>query len=209
MLLTVVFEKTLESPLDCKETKPVHPKGNQSWICTGRTDVEAPILQPPDVKSWLLRKDPDAGKDWRQEEHGMTEDEMVGWHPWPDGHEFEQTLGVGDGQGSLACCGPWVERVRHVWVTEQQQTIENLVCHHSQLQSIEIICFYLSAFPWLPHTINICVFHVHLWVLKFWLAGTLKDPDCTQRLAVWSNSHIILSPSIPSWHSASKLNVHL
>ena len=86
---TVVLEKTLESPLDSKEIKPVHPKGNQLWIFTGRTDAEAPILWPPDVKNWLIGKDPDAGKDWRQEEKGMTEDEMVGWHHRFDGHKFE------------------------------------------------------------------------------------------------------------------------
>ena len=95
------------NPLDCKEIKPVHPKGNQSWIFIGRTDAETPIFWPPDVKNWLLRKDPDAGKDWRQEEKGTTEDEMVGWHHQLDGHEIEQALGVGDGQGSLACCSPW------------------------------------------------------------------------------------------------------
>ena len=91
---TVVLEKTLESPLDCMEIKPVHPKGDQSWILIGRTDpeAEAPILWPLDAKNWLLAKDPDAGKDWRQEEKGMTEDEMVGWHHWLDGHEFEQAL---------------------------------------------------------------------------------------------------------------------
>ena len=90
-LWTVVLEKTLESPLDWKEIQPVHPKGNQSWIFTGRTDAEAktPILWPPDAKNWLIGKDPDAGKDWRQEEKGTTEDEMVGWHHWLDGHEFE------------------------------------------------------------------------------------------------------------------------
>ena len=106
---TVVLEKTLESPLDCKEIKPVNPKENQSWIFIGKTDVEAetPILWPPDVKNWLIGKDPDAGKDWGWEEKGMTEDEMVGWHHQLDGHEFEQTLGDGDGQGSLACCSPW------------------------------------------------------------------------------------------------------
>ena len=88
---TVVLEKTLESPLDCKEIQQVHPKRNQSWIFIGRTDVEAetPILRPPDVKSWLIWKDPDAGKDWRQEEKGMTEDEMAGWHHGLNGHEFE------------------------------------------------------------------------------------------------------------------------
>ena len=108
---TVVLEKTLESPLDCKEVKPVNPKGNKSWIFIGRTDAEAEtsILWPPDAKSWLIGKDPDAGKDWRQEVKGMTEDEIVGWHHWLDGHhlEFEQAPGVGDGQGSLACCSPW------------------------------------------------------------------------------------------------------
>ena len=95
---TVVLEKTLESPLDCKEIQPVHPKG-QSWVFIGRTDVEAetPIFWPLDVESWFIWKDPDAGKDWGQEEKGMTEDEMVGWHHWHNGHGFGWTLGVGDG----------------------------------------------------------------------------------------------------------------
>ena len=103
---TVVLEKTLESPLDCKEIQPVHPKGDQSWVFIGGTDVETetPILWPPDAKNWLTGKNPDAGKDWRQEEKGMTEDEMVVWHHRVDGHEFEQVPGVGDGQGSQACC---------------------------------------------------------------------------------------------------------
>ena len=105
----VVFKKTLESPLDCKEIQPVYPKGNQSWIFIGNTDaeVETPILWPPDVKNWLTGKDPDAGKDWRWKSKGTTEDELVGWHYWLDGREFEQALGVSDGQGGLACCGPW------------------------------------------------------------------------------------------------------
>ena len=108
-LWTVVLEKTFESPLDCKEIKSVNPKGNQSWIFIGRTDAEAEvlILWPPDAKNWLTGKDPDAGKDWRQEEKVMTEDEIVGWHHWLNGHGFEQALGVGDGQGSLAGCSPW------------------------------------------------------------------------------------------------------
>ena len=106
---TVVLEKTLESPLDWKEIQPVHPKGDQSWVFIGRIDAEAetPILWPPDVKNWLIGKDPDVGKDWRQEEKGTTEDEMVGWHHWFDGHEFEQGPGVGDGQESLVFCSPW------------------------------------------------------------------------------------------------------
>ena len=117
---TVMLEKTLESPLDCKEIQPVHPKGNKSWIFIGRTDAEAetPILWSPDAKNWLIWKDPDTGKDGRQEEKGITEDEMVGWHHRLNGHEFEQALWVGDGQGSLACCSPWCYRVRHDWATE-------------------------------------------------------------------------------------------
>ena len=95
--------------LNCKEIKPVNPKGNQSWIFTGRTDAEAetPIPWPPAAKSWLIGKDPDAGKDWREEKKGVTENEVIGWHVRLDGHEFEQALGVGDGQGSLARCSPW------------------------------------------------------------------------------------------------------
>ena len=106
---TVVLEKTLESPLDCKEIKPVHPKGDQSRIFTGRTDADAvaPGLWPPDVKSWLTGKDPEAGKDWRQEEKGATEDKTVGWHHRLNGYEFEQAPGVAAGQGSLVCCSPW------------------------------------------------------------------------------------------------------
>ena len=109
---TVVLEKTLDSPLDCKEIQPVHPNGDQSWVFIGRTDVEAetPVLWPPDAKSWLIWKDPDAGNDWGQEEKGMTEDEMVGWHHQLNGHGFEWTLGIGDGQGGLACCSSWGNR---------------------------------------------------------------------------------------------------
>ena len=106
---TVVLEKTLASPLDCKEIQPVHPKGDQSWVFIGRTDVKAeiPILWPPDAKSWLIGKDPDVGKDWGQEEKGTREDEMVGQHHWLNGHGFGWTLGVGDGQGGLVCCSSW------------------------------------------------------------------------------------------------------
>ena len=106
---TVVLEKTLESHLDSKEIKPVNPKENQPWVFIGRTDTEpeAPILWPPDVKSWPIGKDPDAGKDWGQEKKGEKEDEMVGWHDQLNGHEFEQTLGDSEEQGSLACCSPW------------------------------------------------------------------------------------------------------
>ena len=103
------MEKILESPLDCKEIKPVNPKGYQSWMFIWRTDTEAkaPILWPLDGKSWLIRKNPDVGKNWGQEEKGTTEDKMVGWHHWLNGCEFEQTPGNGEGQGSLVCCSPW------------------------------------------------------------------------------------------------------
>ena len=104
---TLVLEKTLESPLDSKEIKPFNPKGNQFWIFFERTDAEAPILWPPDAKSRLSGKDPDDGKDWRQEEKGTIEDKMVGWHHRLNGHGFGWTLGVGDGQGSLMCCSSW------------------------------------------------------------------------------------------------------
>ena len=104
---TVMLAKTLESPLDCKEIQQVHPKEDQTWVLIGRTDVEAetPILWPLDAKRWLIWKDPDAGKDWEQEEKGTTEDEMVGWHHWLNEHGFGWTPGVVDGQGGLACCG--------------------------------------------------------------------------------------------------------
>ena len=106
---TVVLEKILESLLDCKEIQPVHSEGDQSWMFIGRTDAEAetPILGPVHAKSWLIGKYPDAGKNWGQEERGTTEDKMVGWHHWLNGHGFGWTLGVDDGQRSLACCGSW------------------------------------------------------------------------------------------------------
>ena len=121
---TVVLEKTLESPLDCKEIQPVHPK-DQSWVFIGRTDVETetPILWPPDAKSWLIGKDPDAGKDWGHEEKGMTEDEMVGWHHQLDGHGFGWTPGVVDGQGGLGMLQfMGSQKVGHDWVTELNWT---------------------------------------------------------------------------------------
>ena len=128
MLLNLVLKKTLESPLDFKEIQLVHPKGNQSWIFIGRTDVEAetPILWPPDTKSWLIWKDPGAGKDWRREEKGTTEDEMVGWYHRLNGHEFGWTLGVGNGQGGLVCCSSWGRKQSDM--TEQLNWTEGKQC---------------------------------------------------------------------------------
>ena len=123
---TVGLEKTLESPLDSKEIKPVKPKGNQSWIFIGRTDAEAEalILWPPDAKSWLIRKDSDTGESWRPEEKGTIEDKMVGWHHQLNRHEFEQTLGDGEGQGSLACCSPWGHKESDMteWLNNKKKT---------------------------------------------------------------------------------------
>ena len=109
---TVVLEKTLESPLGCKGIQPVQPRGDQSWVFFERTDAKAetPIFWPPHAKSWLIGKDSDAGRDWGQEEKGTTEDEMTGWYHWLNGHEFEWTPGVGDGQGGLACCDIWGQK---------------------------------------------------------------------------------------------------
>ena len=123
---SVVLEKTLENPLDCMEIQPVYPKRDQSWVFIGRTDVEAetPVLWPLDAKSWLIWKDPEAGKNWGQEEKGTTEDEMVGWHHWLDGHGFGWTPGVGDGHGGLACCGSW--GCKEVDTTERLRWTEEL-----------------------------------------------------------------------------------
>ena len=122
-----MIEKTLESPLDCKEIKHFNPKGNQPWIFIERADAEALILWPPDAKSWLIGKDPDAGEDWRQKEKGVTEDEMVRWHHWLNGREFEQALSDGGGQRRLVSCSPrGCKELGHVFATEQQQLREDL-----------------------------------------------------------------------------------
>ena len=142
---TVVLEKILESPLDCKEIQPVHSKGDQSWVFSGTTDAKAetPILWPPHAKSWLIGKDSDAGKDWGQEEKGTTEDEMAGWRHWLYGHEFEWTPGVGDGQGGLACCNSWgrkeldtTERLNwtlDLWNEETDRKIKRTECTVSRI----------------------------------------------------------------------------
>ena len=142
----------LKSPLDSTEIKPINPKGNQPRMFIGRTDAEAPILWLPDAKNWLIWKNPDAGKDWGQEEKGTTEDEMVGWHHQLDGHEFEQAPGVGDRQGNLACCSPWGCKVGHDWVTELKQRAQLLADNELQLiyfvespaSEIKVLCRFHS-----------------------------------------------------------------
>ena len=156
---TVLLEKTLESPLDCKEIQPVHSEGDQSWVFIGRTDAEAetPILWPPHVKSWLLWKDPDAGKDWGQEK-GTTEDEMVGWHHQLNGHGFAWTPGVGDGQGGLACYSPWGRK--ELDMTEQLNWTELNWC--KQENHYHPIVFNNKYFSKLTSSMNVC------WQLTTW-----------------------------------------
>ena len=144
MLWTVVLEKTVESPLDCKEIQPVHSEGDQPWDFFGRTDTKAetPVLQPPHAKNWLIGKDSDSGRDWGQEEKGMTEDEMAGWHHRLNGQEFGWTLGAGDGHGGLACCDSWCHRVGHDWVTE-------LKCWWWSFTINWLFASGFNIFPWL------------------------------------------------------------
>ena len=163
---TVVLEKTLESPLDCKEIQPVHPKGDQFWVFIGRTDVEAEtlILWPSDVKRWPICKDPDAEKDLRQEQKGMTEHEMAGWHHQLNGHEFGWTPGVGDGQGGLACCTPWGRKESDT--TEQLNWTElmrkkmlwtgNLTCKKT-IQGY-LTRMFISTLWWPKHANNLNVY---------------------------------------------------
>ena len=134
---TVILEKTPESPLDCKEIQPVHSKGDQSWVFIGRTDAKAetPVLWPPHAKSWLIGKDPDAGRFWGQKEKGTTEDELAGWHHQLDGHEFGWTQGVGDGQGGLACCDSWGHK--------ESDTTERL--NWTELNLLLITVFYVDS----------------------------------------------------------------
>ena len=145
------MEKTLENPLDCKEIKPVNPKENQPCIFIGRTDAEAeaPFLWPPDVKSRLIGKDPDARKDWRQEKKGMTGDEMVGWHHGLNGQEFEQTPRDGESQGSLTCCSLQCHRFRHDWATAQQQGPElSWYPHALSLSTHGVLLSDFQETPW-------------------------------------------------------------
>ena len=133
MLLNCVTGEDFESPLDCKEISPVNPKGNQSWLFIHwRTDIDAdaPILWPPDVENWLIGKDPDAGIDWGQEDKGVTEDEIVGWHHWINGHEFEQTQGDSEGQGNQVCYSPWGCKESNItkWLNNNSKTIVYHIC---------------------------------------------------------------------------------
>ena len=142
----MLLEKTLESPLNSKEIKPVNPKGNQSWTFIGRTDAEVLVLWPPDAQNWLTGKDPGAGKDWRQEGKGTTEDEMVEWHHRLDGHEFEEAPGVGDGQESLACCSPWGHKESDTTEPLNRLTGSNLSVHNRWTDK-EVVYLYKGILP--------------------------------------------------------------
>ena len=170
---TVVLEKTLESPLDYREVQPVHPKRDQSWVFIGRSDAEAetPVLRPPDEKSWLIGQDPGAGKDWGQEEKGTTEDEMVGWHHRLDGHGFVWTLGVGDGQGDLACCGSWgcieSNRTEHLnWTDMFQES-----------------CWVLDIHYFIEYSQWACDTHIFL---KRWNSLSLRKLNELPKVTMWA-----------------------
>ena len=168
---TVVLQKTLESPF-CKEIQPVHPKGDQSWVFIGRTDAEAetPILWPLDTESWLIWKDHDAGKDWGEEEKGTTEDEMVGWHHWLDGHGFGWTPGVGVGQGGLACCSPWGHKESDMtnWLNWTGLNLAHVI------HSIHIM-YYHSAAQW---PLGLCTCFPHPEFLSLYMMDSSWSVTC-------------------------------
>ena len=177
-----VGEDSWES-LGLLEIQPVYPKGNQSWIFIGRTDVEAetPILWPPDAKSWFIGKYPDAGKDWGQEEKGTTEDKMVGWHHQLNGHGFVWTLGVGDGQGGLACCGSWSRKESDMteqlnWIELNWEIAEDRIAWHAALHGIAMSWTHLSdwtttttKYVGVPNiTLRFSIFYIYFFILSIY-----------------------------------------
>ena len=172
MLLTCGVEKTLESPLDSMEIQPVNPKGNQPWIFIGKTDAKAPIWWPSDEKRQPIGKDPDAGQDWRQEEKRTTKDEMVGWHHWLNGHEFEQAPGVGEEQGSLAFCSPRggkeLDTIEWLTWTEVQYLLRKIIYTNRWVPECEN--------PWEPTTIMLKILD-HCCIINFSVCSFLLDCD--------------------------------
>ena len=181
---TVVLEKTLESPLDCKEIQPVHSEGDQSWVFFGRIDAKAetPILQPPNAKTWLIGKDSDAGRDWGQEEKGMTEDEMAGWHHWLDGQEFGWTPGVGDGQGGLACCDSWGHKELDTteWLNWTELNFHSYPAFTYCYALLYFLCTYTKpqgwpgACSWSGLLLSLCMHAASSWKLAPTKATTLR-----------------------------------
>ena len=166
-----MLEKTFQSSLNCKEIKSVNPKGNRTWISIGRTDAEAeaPILWPPDGKSQLIGKDPDVGKDWGQEEKGVTEDEMAGWHHWLSGRECEWTPGVGDGQGSLVCCDSWGRK--------ELDMIEQLIWSD--------LIWYLNGLVVFPTFFNLSEFYNKEFMIWATVSSQFCFCDCVELLHLW------------------------
>ena len=174
----VVLEKTLESPLDCKEIQAVRSEGDQPWDFFGNNDAKAetPVFWPPHAKSWLIGKDFDAGRDWGQEEKGMTEDEMAGWHHWLDGHECEWTPGVGDGQGGLECCDSWGSKESNT--TERLNWTElNDIWYWASLHMIIYHRYIFFDEMSVAHFLIWCLFF-YCWVLRFlyvfWITSLIK-----------------------------------
>ena len=193
---TVALRKTLEGPLDCKEIQPAHPKGNQSWVFIGRTDAEAetPTLWPTDVKSWLTGKDPDAGKDWGQEEKG-TEDVMVGWHHWLDGHGFGWTSGVGDGPRGLACMAHGISRVGQDWAAELNWTSNKRE-------------YLFPPTSCLTVAISIQKLFSHTWILKIafhYLIHTYYYWECRHRVYFFVSHFYFSSLNQLYWFKYNKL----
>ena len=169
----MVLEKTVESPLDCKEIQPVHSEGDQSWVFFVRTDAKAetPVLWPTHAKSWLIGKDSDAGRDWGQEEKGMIEDEMAGWHHWLDGHEFEWTLGVGDGQGCLVCCNSCGHKESDMtellnWLNWGEYNIYKLMYYTHKHPHIHNFLFFCTRIFW---------FTFHFLCFNYEIANSLRS----------------------------------
>ena len=187
---TAVLEKTLESPLDCEEIQPVHPKGDQSWVFSGRNDAKAetPVLWPPHAKSWLIEKDSDAGRDWGQEEKGTTEDEMAGWHHWLDGHESQWTRGVGDGQGGLACCDSWGRK--------ESDTTEWLIWSDLIWELLLIIC----KLYWLKRIFG---------YLKYFQQDPLKHFISTWYWLQWQYTELWVKPSLAHWWCRKVTHFHI
>ena len=211
---TIVLENTLESPLDCKEIKPVNPKGNQPWIFIGKTDAKAPMFWSSDAKSQLIGKDPDAGKDWRQEEQGMTEDEIVKWHHWLNGHECDQTnIRNSERQRSLVCCSPWGCKDRDKtewlswteflnlftpWVEKQILLIMIIIAIIIRHWPFSYIKYYENYLFNCSTAISVCI--LHFWLMITWNLRCSADfPWILTR----THHFLILMPCFFLWHSTA------
>ena len=186
---TVVLEKTLESPLDCKKIQPVYSEGDQPWDFFGRNDAKAetPVLWPPHAESWLIGKDCDAGRDWGQEKKGMTEDEMAGWHRWLDGRKSEWTPGIGDGQGGLACCDSWGRK--------ESDTTERL----NWTETANNVSYISANYPWQIHKYCETEFESEYFLNIFHFLFC-NNSKLTEKLQVKKNFCISDSPNVNIYH---------